>query len=72
MLIKVCQNFPVCLLLQLIELVNGHFNLFAILCFRLELRRPPDVISGGRYSFYTFEQLLLFFKILNEVQFHWR
>ena len=51
-----------------------------ILCYGAQQQSPPDVISRGRYLllifnklhlFYTLEQLLLFFEILNEVQFHW-
>ena len=32
-------------------MIINTFYLFRILCFRLELRRPPDVISRGRYLY---------------------
>ena len=53
---------------------------FRILSFRLEVRRPPDMNREAvilllniseLHSFDILEQLLLFFEILNKVQFHW-
>ena len=52
------------------QLQMDTFNLFVILSFRLELRRPPDVISRGRYLYADYQQIIFIIKGTTEKLFH--